>query len=235
MNYVPIVVFLFISYKQKMKKAIVIGATGLVGAQLIELLIENQEYSEIVTLVRRSSGKSNPKLSEHIINFDEQESWSNLIKGDVLFSAMGTTLAQAKTKEAQYKVDYTYQLTVAQLAAKNGVPHYVLVSAAGATPKSNNFYWKMKGQLEMAVQTLPFKIISLLKPGLITGDRVHNRPGEKIAFIILTVLNKLGLFKRYKPITGRLIAKAMIQAEKKRFSETYTFDEIFKLAETLDQ
>ena len=214
-----------------MKKAIVIGATGMVGTQLIQLLIENIEYSEIVSLVRRESGVKNPKLKEYIINFDEPEKWSNYVTGDVLFSALGTTIGQAKTKAAQYKVDVTYQLTVAQIAAKNGIPHYVLISAAGANPKSNNFYLKMKGELEKSIHTLPFEIISILRPGLLAGNRIQNRPTEKISFIILNALNKLGLFKRYRPIQASLVAEAMDKASKQTESATYTLDEVFKLIE----
>ena len=214
-----------------MKKAIVIGATGMVGSQLIQLLIENKEYSEIVSLVRRESGVKDPKLKEYIINFDEPEKWSNYVTGDVLFSALGTTIGQAKTKAAQYKVDVTYQLTVAQIAAKNGIPLYVLISAAGANPKSNNFYLKMKGELEKSIHTLPFETISILRPGLLAGNRIQNRPTEKISFIILNALNKLGLFKRYRPIQASLVAEAMDKASKQTESATYTLDEVFKLIE----
>ena len=105
-----------------MKKAVVIGGTGMVGTQLIKQLIEDKNYSEIVSLVRRPSGVSHPKLSEKVIDFDQPENWKDLIVGDVLFSTLGTTIAQAKTKDAQYKVDFTYQYKVAEIAAANGVP-----------------------------------------------------------------------------------------------------------------
>lgn len=214
-----------------MKKAIIIGATGMVGTQLIQLLIEDEEYSDIVSLVRRESGIRNPKLKEHIINFDEPEKWSKYVTGDVLFSTLGTTIGQAKTKDEQYKVDFTYQFTVAQIAAHKGVSHYVLISAAGANSKSKNFYLKMKGELEKSIQTLPFEIISILRPGLLAGDRIQNRPTEKISYFILNALNKLGLFKRYRPIHASLVAKAMNMARKQKKSSTYTLEEVFTLIE----
>jgi uncharacterized protein YbjT (DUF2867 family) len=212
-----------------MKKAIVIGATGMVGTQLIKLLLQSTAYSEVVSLVRRASGVVHPKLNEHIIDFEQPENWHNLVNGDVLYSTMGTTIAQAITKEAQYKVDFTYQYIVAEIAAKNGVSKYVLVSAAGASSKSRIFYSNMKGKLEDTVKTLPFDVISILRPGQLAGDRVEKRTGEKIALSVMYGLNKLGLFNRYKPIQAIEVAQAMIHIAEKEQSGSYTLDEIFKL------
>ena len=213
-----------------MKKAIVIGGTGMVGTQLIKQLIEKETYSEIVSLVRRGSGVTHPKLSEHVVNFDQPESWSYLVTGDVLFSTLGTTIAQAKTKEAQFKVDYTYQFTVAEIASKNGVRNYVLISSAGANSNSKAFYMRIKGQLENAVQKLPFKVISIIRPGLLAGNRTEKRTGEKIGLAVMYFLNKLGLFKRYRPILAYQVAQAMINAAEKTQSGIYKLDDVFQLS-----
>jgi len=214
-----------------MKKAIVIGATGMVGTQLIKQLIENETYSEIVSLVRRSSGITHPKLKEQIINFDEPENWSNVVTGDVLFSTLGTTLAQAKNKEAQFEVDFTYQFTVAKIAAKNGVSNYVLISSAGSNSNSIVFYTSMKGKLEDAVKRLPFNVISIIRPGQLAGDRTEKRTSEKIGLSVMHFINKLGMMKRYKPIYAHKVARAMINAAEKKESGTYTLDKVFELAE----
>ncbi|MDD4971498.1 MAG: NAD(P)H-binding protein [Paludibacter sp.] len=214
-----------------MKKAIVIGATGMVGTQLIHSLIENDDYSEIISLVRRTSGITDKKLTEHIINFDKPDTWEKLVTGDVLFSTLGTTIAQAKTKKEQYKVDFIYQYTVAEIAAKNSVSHYVLVSSAGANSSSMAFYTKMKGELEDAVKSLPFDYITLLRPGQLEGNRVNTRPAEKIALSIMHGVNKLGLFNRYRPILDVQVAQAMIAAASKSTSATYTLQEVFELIE----
>ncbi len=213
-----------------MKKAIVIGGTGMVGLQLVKQLIEDEKYDEIISLVRRSSGINNPKLQEKIINFDQPESWSNLITGDVLFSTLGTTIAQAKTKNAQFKVDYTYQFIVAETAAKNGVGTYVLISSAGANSKSSVFYTNMKGKLEDAVQALPFKQITIIRPGQLAGNRAEKRKSEKIALSIMYFINKLGLLKRYKPIQAYQVARAMINAAENKNSGIYSLDKVFELA-----
>ncbi|MDR3653439.1 MAG: NAD(P)H-binding protein [Paludibacter sp.] len=214
-----------------MKKAIVIGGTGMVGSQLIKLLIEDKSYSEIISLVRQSSGVTHPKLTEVIINFDQPETWKNQIKGDVLFSTLGTTIAKAKTKENQFKVDFTYQFSVAQIAAENGVGNYVLVSAAGANSNSKVFYMNMKGKLEDAVQKLPFQVISIIRPGQLAGNRLENRATEKIGLSAMYFLNKLGLFMRYKPIQAHQVAQAMINSAVKKDSLSYNLDEVFKLAQ----
>ena len=214
-----------------MKKAIVIGATGMVGTQLIKQLIENETYSEIVSLVRRASGITHPKLKEQIINFDEPENWSNVVTGDVLFSTLGTTLAQAKNKEAQFEVDFTYQFTVAKIAAKNGVSNYVLISSAGSNSNSIVFYTSMKGKLEDAVKRLPFNVISIIRPGQLAGDRTEKRTSEKIGLSVMHFINKLGMMKRYKPIYAHKVARAMINAAEKIESGTYTLDKVFELAE----
>jgi uncharacterized protein YbjT (DUF2867 family) len=212
------------------KKAIVIGSTGMVGAELVELLLEDSSYSEVVSLVRRPSGVVHPKLKEHVIDFDKPETWADLVNGDVLFSTLGTTLAAAKSKDEQYKVDYTYQFTVAKIAAQNAVTTYVLVSSAGANPNSKAFYMNMKGQLDLTVQALPFEIISILRPGQLAGNRKQNRFGEKLALSVMFGLNKIGLFKKYKPIYANDVAKAMIHAAQKRKLAIYTLSEVHQLA-----
>jgi uncharacterized protein YbjT (DUF2867 family) len=157
------------------------------------------------------------------------DTWSKYVTGDVLFSALGTTIAQAKSKEAQYRVDFTYQYTVAEIAAKNGVSHYVLISSAGANSNSKAFYMRMKGELEDAVRKLSFEYISILRPSILAGVRIQNRIGEKIGIQIMNGLNKVGLFKRYRPIKAEFVAKAMMMAVKQNKSSSYTLDEVFKL------
>jgi len=214
-----------------MKKAIVIGGTGMVGTQLIKLLIDNDEFSEVLSLVRRPSSIIHPKLNEQIIDFDKSESWKELVKGDVLFSTLGTTIAQAKTKENQYRIDFTYQFTVAEIASKNGVSNYILISSAGADSRSKIFYSNMKGKLDDAVQLLPFQVINILRPGQLTGERTEKRMGEKIGISVMTVLNKLGILKKYRPIHAAQVARAMIHAFNKPKSGIYTLQEVHELAD----
>lgn len=212
-----------------MKTAIIIGSSGMVGTQLLDLLLISDEYSRIISLVRRKSGIQHPKLNEYIVNFDKPESYKNLLKGDVLFSCMGTTLAQAKSKNNQYRVDFTYQYQVAETAAQNNVPVYVLVSSAGANAKSGAFYMQMKGKLDEAVSKLNFSSIQIIRPGQLYGLRSEKRIAEKLAIKIMFFLNKLGILNKYKPIHAREVAQAMIVAAKNNSLHTYTLDEVFGL------
>ena len=212
-----------------MKKAIVIGSTGLVGSELISKLLTHSDYSEVISLVRRKSGVTHPKLTEHVVDFDKPELWKNMVKGDVLFSAMGTTIKTAKTKDNQYKVDYTYQYETAKTAAENSVPVYVLISSAGASSNCLNFYTNMKGKLEDSVKSLPFRTIQILQPGQLDGNRKENRMAEKMGLKVMYALNKIGLLQNYKPIKGYEVAEAMIAVAEKTSSGVYRLKELFDL------
>ncbi len=217
------------------KTAIVIGATGLVGNALVSQLVDDQRFDKLKIFTRRTLPIKHNKIEEHLINFDQPESWQDLVKGDVLFSTLGTTLKQAGSKENQYRVDYTYQYVTAKAAAENGVPVYVLVSAAMSDPGSRIFYSRMKGELERDVKLLPFQHIHILQPGILSGNRKEHRSGEKMAISMLRFFNKLGLFKKQKPIDVSIVARAMINASfQKERLRTYTLLDVSRLAGVKD-
>lgn len=215
-----------------MKTALVIGATGLVGKELVSQLLEDARFGRVVVFVRRSAGSSHPRLQEHLVDFNNPASWKDLVRGDVLFSAMGTTIKKAGSQEAQYKIDYTYQYDAARAAAENGVTTYVLVSSAGANARSRIFYSRMKGELEDAVKELPFSSIRIIQPGILAGDREEFRLGERIGIGVMSVLGHVPGLTAYKPYPAAVVARAMIHgalSEEGRI-RTYTLKDVFRLA-----
>lgn len=191
--------------------AIVVGATGATGKDLVELLLKDDSFKQVNVFVRRKLDVQHDKLNIHIIDFDTPKQWGHLVKGDVLFSCLGTTLKTAGSKEAQWKIDYDYQYVFAKLAKANGVSHYVLVSATGSSPDSKFFYPRMKGLLEEAVKALEFRKITIFRPPLLIRKNT-DRPGEVIGYKVLTFLNRFGIAKSQKPITTESLARAMIDA-----------------------
>jgi uncharacterized protein YbjT (DUF2867 family) len=220
-----------------MKSVIVIGATGLIGKHLTKLFLDNPTYSTVNLFVRRSLSISNPKLDEHIVDFDEIEKWKSDISGDELFSAMGTTIKKAGSKEAQYKIDVTYQYEFAKAAFENGVKNYFLVSSAGANAKSKFFYLRIKGELEEKVKLLPFNKLRIFRPSLLTGNRDEKRFGEKAAERILKVVVPIFPFmKNQKPIEGKKVVRAIIVSANDDSNERIKIFEpldIFQLAEKI--
>jgi len=215
-----------------MKTAIVIGATGLVGNELTKILLKDSRFELVKIFVRKSTLIKSEKLEEHIVNFDKPEQWKKEVTGDVLYSAMGTTIKAARSKDAQYKVDYTYQYQMAKIAAANGVPKYVLISAAGSNPGSKIFYSRMKGELERDIKKLPFESIYIIRPGMLSDNRKQERTGEKIGIGVMKVVSLIPGLGQLKPIAGSEVARAMINATFKQelgiFS--YTMGDVFKLA-----
>ena len=213
------------------KIANIIGATGLVGKELCQLLLEDSAYSKVRIFTRKETGLSHPKLEEQVIDFSEPGSWSHLVTGDVLFSALGTTKKQAGSQKAQYEVDYTFNYEFAKAASTNKVPNYVLVSSAGANPNSRVFYSRIKGELDAAVSKLGFGQVCLLRPSVLVGERPENRAMEKAAILIGNFLSNF-IFKKYRPIKGEVVAKAMANSIKKPNQKkvmVYSLDEVFLL------
>ena len=204
------------------KHAIIVGATGATGKDLLEFLLKDNSFYKVDVFVRRHIDIKNEKLTVHVIDFDKSEQWKPLVKGDVLFSCLGTTLKAAGSKAKQWKIDYDYQYQFAKAARENQVKNYVLVSSQGASAKSRVFYTKMKGQLEDAVIKLQFPLLSIFNPPILIRHN-SDRLGEKIGVNIIKVFNKIGLLLSLKPLSTRMLAQAMIGAAKNNKSNIAFF------------
>ena len=209
-------------------KALIIGATGATGKDLVTQLLADDTYSEVHCFVRKPLTLTHPKLHTHVVDFETPEAWADLLRGDVAFSCLGTTLAVAGSKEAQWRVDYDYQYNFAEHCHQNGVPTFVLISAAGATAQSKMFYNRMKGQLEDAVKALDFPSLLLFQPSILIRSN-SDRGGENFTVKVIAFLNKLGLFKRYCPMPTTVLAQKMRKevATARKGIHTFTLDEIF--------
>lgn len=194
-------------------KALIIGATGATGKDLVNLLLNDKDFEEVDIFVRKPVDIQNDKLKIHVVDFENPEEWKNLVKGDVVFSCLGTTLKTAGSKEAQRKVDYDYQYQFAKAAKENNVDDYILVSAYGADPKSRIFYSKMKGELEESVKQLHFNKITIFNPGMLER-KDSDRTGEVLGSRIIKFANKIGLLESQKPLPTDILAKAMINSSK---------------------
>lgn len=193
------------------RTAILLGATGLVGRSLLRLLLADPRFTAVTVLTRRTTAVTHDKLREHLVDFDRPDTWNALAVGDVLFSALGTTLKVAGSQAAQYTVDHTYQLHVARAARQNGTDTYVLVSSAGASSRSRVFYSRMKGELERDTAALGFTHVHILRPGPLDGDRAEHRSGEAWMLRLLRPLSPI-LPAIARPIHADIVARAGIAA-----------------------
>ena len=207
-----------------MKKlgALVIGATGATGQEIVSQLLGDDSFNSVSIFVRKDPNITHYKLKTYIIDFSKIKNYKDLIKGDVLFSCLGTTLRVAGSKDKQYLVDYTYQYEFAKIASDNGVADYSLVSSIGANEKSPFFYPKIKGELEMAIKRFPFKTIQIFQPPTLIRQQELIRTGEKIGIKIFRWLNFFGILKSQKPLPVNILAEFMIDQIKKKQKEKIT-------------
>lgn len=198
--------------KAKDLKAVLIGATGLVGSEILKILLQDPQFSSVLVFTRRSTGVRNLKLEERIVDFEKMSEWKQEIQGDVAFSALGTTRAQAGSIRAQYQVDFTYQAEFARACAQNGVPTFILISSMGADIQSRIPYSRMKGELEDFVESLGFQHIQILRPGPLQGPREKKRWAEDLALPMSRLLSHLPPFRDIHPVSGHQVARTAVNA-----------------------
>jgi len=211
-------------------KALIIGATGATGKDLVNVLLQDNDYTSVLIFVRRSTGIAHPKLQEIITDFDKLEQVAESINGDVWFSCLGTTLKTAGSKEKQRQIDYDIPARFAAIAKRNGIPTAVLLSAYGASVKSNIFYSKIKGELEETIDQLAFKSYIIFHPGLLVRKDT-DRAGEKLSAAVLYFLNRIGIAKKFRPLPTSVLAEKLAKAPKiyKTGKRVIELEKIFEL------
>ncbi len=201
---------------KKVKTALLFGATGLVGRACLSYLLDSPVYDKVVTFGRRILEEDHPKLEQQIVDFNRLKDYGSLLVGDDVYCCLGTTMKKAGSKEAFYKVDFTYCDEIAKIASANGAQQFLLVSSIGAYSNSMFFYNKVKGQLENAVKHYPFQSVHIFRPAVLMGKREEGRFGETVGISLGKAFNfaTSGKLLKYRPIDGDQVAKAMVvQAE----------------------
>lgn len=197
------------------KTALITGATGLIGKQLLQLLLEDPFYEKVKAITRKPIEIQNPKLENIVLNFDKLSEHAPALKTDDVFCCLGTTIRIAKTKEAFRKVDYEYPLELARVTKNQGAIQYLLVSALGADKNSGIFYNKVKGEIEEAVGQISFHSLHIFRPSLLLGDRTEHRSGEGAATTFFKLFGFL-IPEKYKAIDSGKVARAMLTLAKEK-------------------
>lgn len=194
------------------RTAILTGATGLVGARLLEELVKGSMYSTIKVFTRRPLEIEHIKIVEKVVDVEKPASWAGELRGDDLFIAIGTTMRKARTIERYEQIDRDLVNGIASLALEKGVSRIAVVSSMGASPTSRNYYSRIKGEMEAGIMKLPFSRIVIGRPSLLLGRRSETRLFERIAQVLAPLFSAVmtGRMKRYRAIESGDVAIALI-------------------------
>jgi uncharacterized protein YbjT (DUF2867 family) len=192
-----------------MKVALLAGATGLIGKQLLQLLLNDPEYHKVIAITRKPLNISDQKLENIITDFDNLSSYKEKLKADNVFCCLGTTMKVAKSKDAFRKVDFTYPLELATRSFEEGAKQFLLVSSLGADKTSSIYYNQVKGETEEAIEKINFPSYHIFRPSLLLGQREESRSAEDAAKVVYGFFGFL-IPEKYKAIDAAKVARAMV-------------------------
>jgi len=197
------------------KTATLIGATGLIGGELLSLLLDDDHFEKVRILVRRPFSRNHPKLEKKLVDFTDADSLLvDLDESDTVFCTIGTTMKKVKgNKDAYRKIDYDIPVNIARYCKVMNCKNYILVSAVGADSQSRNFYLKLKGEVEDIVRKVGLESTYIMRPSILLGKRHEFRFGESISVPLVKKISFL-LPSKYKPIEATEVARAMLAAAK---------------------
>jgi uncharacterized protein YbjT (DUF2867 family) len=208
--------------------AVVLGATGLIGRELLEELLQDDSYNEIKILTRNPMKKADPKLNQQVVNFSDHLEFKNaLLKVDSIFCCIGTTMKKVGGNKSLYReIDFAIPVNAAQWGQELGVRKFIFVSAVGARPDSRNFYLRLKGEVEKAVSEIPLESVLIMRPSLLLGNRQQPRPVETFARAVMGSLSKLlkGKLEKYRAIQAKSVARAMIASSKQDLRGVHIYE-----------
>lgn len=204
-----------------MKTALVVGASGLIGKHLTNKLLASNYYLKVKVIVRKPLNIIHPKLEQLVMDFDNLD--ASKIVADDIFCCLGTTMKQAGSKDAFYKVDFTYPLNFAKAGLANGAKQFLLVSSMGADEKSMVYYSRVKGKVEKALSDLRYPTLIILRPSMLAGERENPRMGEKIGKVFMDFFSPL-IPNNFKVISGEKVAQAMLNLAQKGIKNKDIFE-----------
>ncbi|PLR95294.1 oxidoreductase [Bacillus sp. T33-2] len=207
------------------KSALLVGASGLTGKELLHYLLESAAYNKVTVLVRKHINIEHQKLEQIVVDFDQLENYEKHFKVNDVYCCLGTTIKKAGSQETFRKVDFDYPITLCKLARKNEVEKFLVITALGAKANSRIFYNRIKGEVEEQVKKIGIPSLHIFQPSLLLGDRAEYRPGEHIA-ASLTPFFKFfltGGLRKFRPIRAKDVALAMYLTGQKSVRGTYTY------------
>ncbi|MDF3074245.1 MAG: NAD-dependent dehydratase [Alphaproteobacteria bacterium] len=194
-----------------MTSILLLGATGLVGKEVLRQALADRRVSRIVAPTRRALAEQHPKLENPIVDFDALPAEASWWGCDGAICALGTTMRRAGSRAAFFKVDHDYVVNGARLARQHGVRSFAVVTAVGANPRSSFFYPRVKGEVEQALEGLSFPSLTIVRPSFIGGERQERRPTERAFLAVLGVINPL-LPRGWRMNPAANIARVLIEA-----------------------
>lgn len=208
------------------RTALLVGATGLVGGNCLQDLLQSEDYEKVTILVRTPSGMEHDKLEEHVVNFARLDEYASIISANDVFCCLGTTMKKAGSEQEFRKVDFTYVVKACAIAAKNGADQLLVVTAIGANPNSRILYNRIKGETEEAVSKLPCEAVHLFRPSLLFGERKESRTAERAGIASLKGFSFLmaGPLKKYRPIDAKAVAQVMVAVARESQPGTHIYE-----------
>jgi len=205
-----------------MKTALIFGSSGLIGNQLLSIILQNNNYNKVKLFVRSVPENNDSKVEIIQTDFTNLEKHKDSIVGDDCFFCIGTTHKDTPDKNEYRRIEYNIPINVARIAKSNSVKSFVYVSSMGANPNSSGSYLKNKGQVEEELNNLNFPKLAVIRPSLLLGKRKKHRLGESIAQYATQKLSSffLGNLKKYKPIQAQYVAKAMVAIAQNNYQKT---------------
>lgn len=201
----------------------IVGATGLIGGQLLELLLADDRYSKVTALSRKPLSINHFKLDNVVVDFSRLSEYFDRLSADDVFCCLGTTMKQAGSPEAFRKVDFEYPLEIAKITKGLGAKQFLIITALGASKKSSFYYNKVKGEVEEAIGNQGFESYHIFRPSFLQGKRIESRAGEEATKVFFSIFGFL-VPKKFKAIDSNKVARAMLMKAKEESRGVFVYE-----------